>query len=103
MTNDLTEDGNKPNKFTPYVGAGAGIGKLYSKKGLSSNGINTGRINGDYGFVYAFKAGVDYAVNNYNDIYGEVKWIGYNSEVDGTVTTESGGGYGVEIGYKWKF
>ena len=31
---------------------------------------------------------MDYAVNNNNDIYGEVKWVGYNSDVEGNVSTE---------------
>ena len=107
VTKDLTDEANSSNKFTPYIGAGVGMGKLYSKDGItiSVGSVNTtsGELKGDYGFIYAVKAGVDYAVSNNNDIYGEVKWVGYNSEVEGNVATDSGGIIGVEIGYKWKF
>ena len=107
VTKDLTDDANSSNKFTPYIGAGVGLGKLYSEDGVTisvgSVNTNSGKIDGDYCFLYSVKGGVDYAVNNNNDIYGEVKWVGYNSDVEGNVSTDSGGIIGVEIGYKFKF
>ena len=83
------------------------MGKLYSEDGVTisvgSVNTNSGKIDGDYGFLYSVKGGVDYAVNNNNDIYGEVKWVGYNSDVEGNISSDSGGILGIEIGYKWKF
>tara|TARA_Y100000589_G_scaffold320130_1_gene349657 strand:+ start:169 stop:834 length:666 start_codon:yes stop_codon:yes gene_type:complete len=106
VSKDLIEQGTSP-KFTPYVGVGIGMGKLYSEKGLTVTvaGVSgtSGEIKGDYGFLYSLKGGIDYAVSKNNDIYGEVKWVGYNSDVEGEVATDSGGVIGVEIGYKWKF
>ena len=63
----------------------------------------SGEMNGDYGFLYSLKGGLDYAVSKNKDIYGEIKWVGFNEGVEGEVAVDSGGIIGIEIGYKWKF
>ena len=106
FSKDLKEQGTS-QKFTPYIGVGVGMGKLYSEEGLTVTvaGVSgtSGEIKGDWGFLYSLKGGIDYAVSKNNDIYGEVKWVGYNSDVEGEVATDSGGVIGVEIGYRWRF
>ena len=106
VNKDLIEKNTSP-KLTPYVGIGLGMGKVKSDQGMTvivgSVSGTSGKIDGEYGFVYTIKGGVDYAVSDNGDIYGEAKWIGYNSEVEGEVSSDAGGVIGVEIGYKWKF
>ena len=106
INKDLIDKNTSP-KFTPYLGIGLGMGKVKSDEGMTvivgSVSGTSGKIDGEYGFLYSLKGGVDYAVNDNNDIYGEVKWIGYSSDVKGEVASDAGGIIGVEIGYKWKF
>ena len=106
ISKDLKSKETSP-KITPYMGVGLGLGKLYSKEGVTVNVSNvsatSGEMNGDYGFLYSLKGGLDYAISKNKDIYGELKWVGFNGDVDGEVAVDSGGIIGIEIGYKWKF